>query len=330
MKDRLTGGAPGVSIDRLLAGLLALAIAGAILQITLGGVVRVTGSGLGCPDWPLCHGRVIPAFDYHTLLEWSHRTTGAAVGLVFIAAMARAWLRHRENRVVVVSAAAGLGLIVIVGGLGGAVVLTELDPALRTVHLGLAELVVLAMVVAYAAVVMGHGGSRAPRGAGTVESSPSQVSLRWLAGGAAAAALIALLSGSYAVWRGAGAVCPEWPLCGGSLLPSHELIWIHVAHRLTAVLSTVLALWTAFRAWRLDGASTAVRLTAAGAFALAGLQVLAGAANPWTQFEEWARAVHLSLATLVWTDLTLLTAFLTFRPTALPGATTQAGRGPAA
>ncbi|MBT4514278.1 MAG: hypothetical protein HOC77_04200, partial [Chloroflexi bacterium] len=43
-------------------------------------------------------------------------------------------------------------------------------------------------------------------------------------------------------------------------------------------------------------------------------QVLVGAANPWSDFSEWAQAIHLSLATIMWTDLALLVAVLAMRP----------------
>ena len=56
----------------------------AYLQIALGGVVRVTGSGLGCPDWPLCHGRPYPAADIHSIIEYSHRTVGTFTGVLLI------------------------------------------------------------------------------------------------------------------------------------------------------------------------------------------------------------------------------------------------------
>ena len=41
--------------------------------IVLGSVVRTTGSGLACPDWPLCQGRLIPPFQFNVLIEWFHR-----------------------------------------------------------------------------------------------------------------------------------------------------------------------------------------------------------------------------------------------------------------
>src|SRR5205809_193093 len=77
----------------------------AYLQIALGGVVRVTGSGLGCPDWPLCHGRPYPAADIHSVIEYSHRTVGAVTGLLLVATVVLAWVVFRRQRPVVASEA---------------------------------------------------------------------------------------------------------------------------------------------------------------------------------------------------------------------------------
>src|SRR5690348_18391801 len=67
------------------------------LLISLGAIVRITGSGLGCGEhWPLCNGKLLPPLDLPTLIEYGHRLAAAAVsGLVTALAMYAWWLRHR-------------------------------------------------------------------------------------------------------------------------------------------------------------------------------------------------------------------------------------------
>ena len=47
--------------------------------VVLGGVVRVTGSGLGCPDWPLCYGKFLPPLEFTAVIEYSHRFVASAI-----------------------------------------------------------------------------------------------------------------------------------------------------------------------------------------------------------------------------------------------------------
>lgn len=291
--------------DRVLIVLLAASLIGALIQITMGGAVRVTGSGDGCPDWPTCFGNWIPPFEYHAMMEYSHRAIGVLVGLTIIAAVLRVWVKHRGETSVVSSATAGLVAVSITGGIGGAVVLSELDPGLRTLHLLLAESVLLLMAHALVASVYLRSRSRSP-------GLPRGLVLMALAG--SAMTLMALLSGSYAVWRGAGAVCPSWPLCGGSIIPQYELVWIHVTHRVLALISVFPAMGAAHMAMKVRGSSDSsarvLRVLGIAISVIIVTQVLLGAANPWTGFSQWARVLHLTFASLQWVSMCLMTLLI--------------------
>src|SRR6202165_5335874 len=114
----------------------------AYLQIALGGVVRVSGSGLGCPDWPLCHGRPYPPADVHAIIEYSHRAVGSVTGILIIATVVTAWGVFRSRRPIVAwLATASLVGVVGEGLLGAEVVRNELASWLVLVHLALAMII---------------------------------------------------------------------------------------------------------------------------------------------------------------------------------------------
>ena len=297
------GAAP--SRDRLLLALLVAAVILAFLQPTLGGVVRVTGSGDGCPDWPQCFGSWTPPWsDHHAIIEWSHRTVGSVFGIIIFLATAVIWKRYFNQKPLLYTSTAALLLVAAVGGVGGAVVLNDLDPAIRTLHLFGAELVAGLTVFALVLAVY------RPAFEGSWRVLPGYSREFKLTSSATVLALAALLSGAYAVWRGAGAVCPSWPLCGGPVIPEHELVWIHVAHRLISASAALLVLYAAHRVFRLPGASRPLKIAALAAPVIIAGQVLMGAANPWSRFDEWARAAHLSLATLTWVDMVFVASLL--------------------
>src|SRR5438128_6744439 len=173
----------------------------AYLQIALGGVVRVTGSGLGCPDWPLCHGRPYPAADVHSIIEYSHRTVGAVTGILLIVTVVSAWIVFRRSRPVVAwLATSSLVAIAAEGAIGGVVVANELAPWLVLVHLGLA-MIILGFLIATAIMSL-------PASGGGAIGLPAI---------AAAATFILLLTGSSVVASSADESCHAWPLCGNGL-----------------------------------------------------------------------------------------------------------------
>ncbi|MBI2166129.1 MAG: COX15/CtaA family protein [Chloroflexi bacterium] len=282
--------------------------------VTMGGVVRVTGSGLGCPDWPLCHGKLIPPLDTPTLIEYSHRLLASVAGLLVLATAVLAWRSHRREPRVMAPATLALVLLVIQVVVGGLAVLGELPPETVTLHLALAEALLASILVVW---LVAWRSASLTTGRLVIGSRREPDRILYL--GALLFGYILLLSGSYVVGSGATTACVDWPLCQGSLLPVGRLPLVHVAHRFFAAAFGVLVVVTAVTAWRLR---PDLRVAAACLAALFAGQVAVGAALVWLRFPAPAQALHLSVATAVWMNLVALTvlAFLT------PARRTPSGR----
>ncbi len=88
LKDRL-----GIS-PRRYAQVALVALAALALIVLTGAGVRLTGSGLGCPDWPKCYGGTVPPLDAHAVIEYGNRVFTGFVGIAVIAASVLAWFRR--------------------------------------------------------------------------------------------------------------------------------------------------------------------------------------------------------------------------------------------
>jgi heme A synthase len=131
--------------------ILALASAlGAFVLVVAGGLVTQTDAGLGCPDWPLCHGAVVPDFSNpKTATEWTHRTVAAIVGVLVLLTTFFAWRDRRGEVRILWTSTMSLVLVIVRAGLGGATVLSELNPIVVVIHLSMAS-AFLAVAVATA------------------------------------------------------------------------------------------------------------------------------------------------------------------------------------
>ena len=128
--------------------------------ITLGGIVRVTDSGLGCPDWPLCYGQFIPPLqdvtyageiiEVHKIwIEWSHRTLAAITGFPILLVTILAWWKYRKFSLITVPATIALILLIFQVVLGAITVLRELPPEIVTTHLSTAQFIFATLLFMY-------------------------------------------------------------------------------------------------------------------------------------------------------------------------------------
>lgn len=307
---------------RWLRGLALASVLSAFALIILGGVVRVTGSGLGCGgDWPLCDGRLLPAATAEDIIEWSHRWVAAAiVGPLIIATAAVTWLGFRRERWLTIPAAAAVIMLLLQGGLGGVTVLTELPGAIVAAHLALAQALlgclILLLVAAYrrpTATVSSLPDPAAP-------ASPAMSRFPRLTMLSALAAYLLILSGALVTATpGALAACPDWPLCQDWNLPLAHLPAVNMFHRIVAALAGLLLIYTlhlGFMGRGQAGGGTGVSITRTlcltGVITLAA-QLLVGGIAVWTNFPVELRALHIALATAVWAIMAAL-ALLHWRP----------------
>jgi heme A synthase len=340
----MAGAVAGGGVDQLrrfrrLADLTSLVT---FLLIVVGGIVRVSQSGLGCgpggsgtKGWPLCGGSVIPIVgDENRLIEFSHRAL-ATVVVVLIALLCWRALqlrrpqnpppddRNRNTWAFRGSLIAGV-LVLVQAGLGGLTVEHSLAEELVAAHLGTA-MVLLGLLLWLSAKA---------RSEAAVETGGAEAPVRGLKPYAAVATVLllcAIVAGGYMAGTeeegvsdagpniaGAHLACGKmFPECGsGKFLPfgNNRLTDIHLTHRALVYLATIaiiVLLSIAFARGSRD------RLLALAALLLL-CQFLLGALNVWLGEHGPLIVAHLTTGTLLWATVISIAFKLAWLPSAAP------------
>ena len=266
------------------------------LLIAVGGLVRATDSGLGCPGWPTCFGRWIPPLEYHAIIEYSHRFL-ATLAVVLIGAQAVvAWRQFRRVERIFRPAIAAVVLVFAQAALGGIVVEGGLEATIVALHFTVAMtlLGVLVNITANSFLTVKPPQERASIGG----SDPAFAHLATLT---AAAAFALLIVGAYVRAEAAGLAFRDWPLMDGRLVPTlGGVATLMFVHRVLAATVLLLVIWVAIRARTMVNRSMELVILSTIAFALYVAQIIVGAANVWTELGPASVTAHVALSGLIW------------------------------
>lgn len=273
--------------------------------VTLGAFTTSIGAGMAFPDWPLSHGSINPEGWLENLAmfaEHSHRLTGAVMGLITIGLAV--WLWRKESRRWLRNLGwAALAIVIIQGLIGGKRVLLDslavpgfemtLGQMLRIPHGVLAHLYVCVLI----AIAVALSRSWLSR---TLPVSPN---LRRFGLIACALVVAQLVIGATMRHNFAGLAIPTFPhsTADGGWLPAH---WnfhvnIHFAHRVMALVLTVVLIWFAAKVWRDPGASLLMRCGASLLMGLLALQILLGAHVIWQMREAHVTTGHVVVGAML-------------------------------
>lgn len=264
--------------------LASAALAALYLIVVSGATVRLTGSGLGCENWPRCGDTFLPPKDYHAVVEFGNRGVGFVVGLTTLAAAAAAFRVGRLPRWLLWSAVALPFTVLAQGILGGITVLLELHPLIVMGHF----LLSLAALAVGIVVVLGARGVRS-----------EATGIGWLALALVPSALAMVVTGTLVTAAGPHSGGEEIPRFGSLIDALHLHIGATAAFGV-AFLTLVVALLLQRRRARPE------LLLAGGVLALLVAQMAIGETQ-WRSGLPWPLVLaHVSLGTAIWSGVVVI------------------------
>ena len=262
--------------------------------VVLGGVVRVTGSGLGCPDWPLCYGQPLPPASTEAVIEMAHRYLAAVVTFMVSWVTWIAWRHYRAEKWIVRPALWGIGVIGVQIVLGAITVILKNHPITVVAHF-FAALAMLACATMVATAVR----LKPDRSAAT----PDRARLvKWTLISLGAVITLLFVGAVVTATNSALGCLFDWPLCRGALIPNSTEVGTYIQwfHRLVALITGLILAYTTLLAWRLRGQFHAVWVAAGLALSFFIVQAVVGGTVVLSKIHLVLRGAHLAMAAAVW------------------------------
>jgi len=272
--------------------LLRLLLGATVGLVVVGVIVRATESGMGCPDWPLCYGQIIPPLDdYKAWLEWIHRAIAAGIGLIVLAVVAAALRSLRGRRSLQGASLALLALVLFQAWLGRQTVLESNSGRSVTAH--------LATAMAFAGLqVWVYIRSGYPEKLPGITRAKGAVIAPLIAAGAVYALL---LFGSNVTATDTGLIYPDWPLMGGTPVPPiTELAAPQILHRYATGIVALVLIAATWIVRREAGSPRRVKRLLEASLGIFAVQCIIGALQIVTKLAPWTQTLHVALATTIW------------------------------
>lgn len=266
---------------RGLGKLALLTAAVTVGLVTYGAWVRASGSGLGCPDWPLCNGAILPT-NRAAAIESGHRWFAALTMALVFGTTVLALARRKQYPNAFLGFAAASGLIVAQAILGAIVVLTEIDAVALMGHLVLAMGVIVFMTIG---------------GMALIHHKDASFNLRRPGWALPLGAAGAIMLGGSIIATHTSFECPGIPVCDSSS-PAMATT-LHVAHRTLGVIVLLGAAFLGVSQWRKGETGLFFRINTSVVLLLIA-QVTVGVTAVFLELPGPLRILHLGLASLIW------------------------------
>lgn len=248
---------------------IGLSVVFTYLLMIMGNIVTTTGSGLACPDWPLCYGTVTPPLKLSIWFEWGHRLFGGATGFLLLASVATAWLKKAPSAPRLLSSTA-LALLGLGAVFGGVIVLIEAPLLQGPLHLLVISFHIILSTIIFTLMILAF------KSTATTPAKPEESFYPALL----AIVFLQAFIGIFVRYGKASLACPDFPLCRGALFPDlvDFKVTIHFIHRLIATLIFLLGAGYFFKAMLAKRDTFNATVT----FALIVTQATFGAEIVWT------------------------------------------------
>ena len=294
-----------ISLLKIFSGLLIIVI---FAQISLGSAVRLTGSGLSCPDWPLCYGLWFPNQEklsmisdvnyefYQIMLEWIHRFNAAIFITPLTLIVFIIGFKLNNSDINQKTLYAILVFLAVQGLIGGFTVFDRNSPWSVAVHLGFALILLLLVIRVFMQSLNLNLDISFPKIKGKL--STLIISIVFI--------MLTMLMGAIVSKSGSSLACDIWPLCSndGLSIFQHNK-FIHIIHRVLAIISAI-SIYFVVKSYRDTRQYKMIYILLNILVAVIVLQILIGATLIFTELKMYIAMLHQSLAVILFMMLSFL------------------------